>query len=357
MQAILVLEDGTTYFGSSFGATGEAVGEIVFNTCMTGYQEILTDPSYRGQIITMTYPLIGNYGFNDMDIESTSPHTLGFIVKELCDDPSNWRCSIKPDDYFNKYGIVGIKDIDTRSLTQHLRSFGSMYGIISTQCHEQDILMEKITEYKKIKRNLVDEVSTKEIYHLPGTGKKVAVMDFGIKQNLLYSLSRRNCDVYIFPHTASPQDILAAGPDGILLSSGPGDPRNLPDSVKSIKALLGQKPIMGIGLGHQLLGLSLGENVYKLKFGHHGSNHPVKDLHTGRVYITCQNHNYVLKKDFNSDMDIIQINVNDNTVEAFKHKYLPVLGVQYHPETAIDTQDTAYIFDDFMKMMEVNSNA
>ncbi|NLY42697.1 MAG: glutamine-hydrolyzing carbamoyl-phosphate synthase small subunit [Clostridiaceae bacterium] len=357
MQAVLVLEDGNMYYGTSFGATGETIGEVVFNTCMTGYQEILTDPSYNGQIITMTYPLIGNYGFNDFDNESDRPHARGFIVKELCDTPSNWRCTIKPEDYFKMHNIIGIKDIDTRSLTQHIRNFGSMYGAISTQCDKRDVLMEKIHEYKNKKRNLVDEVSTKEMYHLPGTGKKVAVIDFGIKHNILRSLKKHNCDLYVFPHTASPQDIMAVEPNGILLSNGPGDPKDLPEAVKNIKELLGKKPIIGICLGHQLLGLCLGGDTYKLKFGHHGGNHPVKDLTTGRVYITSQNHNYALKKDLVNDIHITQINVNDNTVEAFKHKYLPVIGIQYHPEAAAGPQDTAYIFNDFVKMMEVSYNA
>jgi carbamoyl-phosphate synthase small subunit len=357
MQAILVLEDGTVFLGNSFGAAGETFGEVVFNTCMTGYQEILTDPSYNGQIVTMTYPLIGNYGFNEIDNESYKPHAQGFIVKELCDAPSNWRCSISPDTFLKKHNIVGIKDIDTRSLTQHIRKFGSMWGIISTECQDVEVLQNKIKEKAAVTRYLVKEVSTKEMYNIPASGKKVAVLDFGTKQNILRSLNSRGCDLYVFPCTATAEEVLAVNPDGILLTNGPGDPKDLPEVVENIKKLLGQKPMMGICLGHQLLGLSLGGNTYKLKFGHHGGNHPVKDFTTGRVYITSQNHGYALEKDFSQDITITHMNVNDNTVEGFRHKHMPIISVQYHPEAAPGPQDSAYIFDDFVKMMEVGTNA
>ncbi|MGE4282466.1 MAG: glutamine-hydrolyzing carbamoyl-phosphate synthase small subunit [Clostridia bacterium] len=357
MQAILVLEDGTTFFGSSFGAIGETFGEVVFNTCMTGYQEILTDPSYNGQMITMTYPLIGNYGFNEMDNESYKPHAQGFIVKELCDAPSNWRCSITPDTYLKKHNIIGIKDIDTRSLTQHIRNFGSMFGIISTECQDPEVLYNRINENAAVKRDLVKEVSTKEVYNIPGAGRKVAVIDLGVKQNILRSLNNRGCELYVFPYTTAVEEILALNPDGILLSNGPGDPKDLPEVVENIKKLLGQKPMMGICLGHQLLGLSLGGNTYKLKFGHHGGNHPVKDFTTGRVYITSQNHNYALEDSFSEDIIITHMNINDKTVEGFRHKYMPIISVQYHPEAAPGPQDSAYVFDDFIEMMEVSTNA
>ncbi|TDT45979.1 glutamine-hydrolyzing carbamoyl-phosphate synthase small subunit [Fonticella tunisiensis] len=357
MKAKLVLEDGTTFWGNSFGATGEVFGEVVFNTCMTGYEEILTDPSYKGQIVTMTYPLVGNYGFNEIDRESHKPHVNGFIVKEICDAPSNWRCKILPEDYFKKHNIVGIKDIDTRRLTKHIRRYGSMYGVISTECYDTEALLSRIKEKASIKTNLVEEVSTPEMYHLQGKGKKIAVMDFGIKRNILRILHQLDCNLYVYPYIASAEELLKINPDGILLSNGPGDPEDLQESVENIKKLLGKKPIMGICLGHQLLGLALGGKTYKLKFGHHGGNHPVKDFTTGRVYITSQNHNYALQHDFCKDAVITHVNVNDNTVEGFRHKFLPVISVQYHPEAAPGPQDSSYIFNDFMKMIEVNSNA
>jgi carbamoyl-phosphate synthase small subunit len=252
---------------------------------------------------------------------------------------------------------VGIKDIDTRSLTQHIRKFGSMWGIISTECQDVEVLQNKIKEKAAVTRYLVKEVSTKEMYNIPASGKKVAVLDFGTKQNLLRSLNSRGCDLYVFPCTATAEEVLAVNPDGILLTNGPGDPKDLPEVVENIKKLLGQKPMMGICLGHQLLGLSLGGNTYKLKFGHHGGNHPVKDFTTGRVYITSQNHGYALEKDFSQDITITHMNVNDNTVEGFRHKHMPIISVQYHPEAAPGPQDSAYIFDDFVKMMEVGTNA
>lgn len=353
MKAVLVLEDGTFFPGHSFGENGETYGEIVFNTCMTGYQEITTDPSYNGQIVTMTYPLIGNYGFNTDDFESYKPHVQGFIVKELCDAPNNWRCSMTADSYFKKHKIIGLKGIDTRALTQHIRKFGSMYGVISTECGNIDSLMERLNKKKTEKRNLVNEVTTHTPIHESGTGKKVVILDFGVKHNIIRSLKKRNCDIYILPANSPCETIMSYSPDGILLSNGPGDPMDLSDARETVKKLLGKKPIMGICLGHQLLGLALGGRTYKLKFGHHGGNHPVKDLITGRCYITSQNHNYALESNFSPDIEITHYNVNDGTVEGFRHKQLPLMSVQYHPEAAPGPEDSAYIFDDFVKLMEV----
>lgn len=352
MKAVLVLEDGTYFAGEAIGKSGETTGEVVFNTCMTGYQEITTDPSYNGQLVTMTYPLIGNYGFNDSDNESYKPHVQGFIVKELCDFPSNWRNSLSPDEYFQKNNITGIKGIDTRALTQHIRRFGSMYGIISTECGNVDLLLQKLQQKQKEKRNLVMEVTTKIPYCKPGSGKKVVLLDFGVKYNIIRSLESRDCHIQVMPAFSSCEEIMACNPDGILLSNGPGDPKDLPSVKATIQKLLGKKPMLGICLGHQLLGLALGGNTYKLKFGHHGGNHPVKDYITGRCYITSQNHNYALEMDFSPDIAITHKNVNDGTVEGFRHKNLPILSVQYHPEAAPGPQDSAYIFDDFIKLMD-----
>jgi len=351
MKSVLVLEDGTYFAGEAFGKTGETIGEVVFNTCMTGYQEITTDPSYNGQIVVMTYPLIGNYGFNGEDNESYKTHVEGFVVKELCEAPSNWRCTTTPEKYFKKNNIVGIKGIDTRALTQHIRNFGSMYGIISTETGNVDTLLEKLNERKKIKRDLVLEVTTKEVCHMPGNGKRIALLDLGVKYNIIRSLQKRDCDIYLMPAKSTAREIMSVNPDGVLISNGPGDPKDLPWVIDTIKELLGKMPMMGICLGHQILGLALGGNTYKMKFGHHGGNHPVKDYVTGRCYITSQNHNYALEKDFNKDVHITQMNINDNTVEGFKHKYMPIISVQYHPEAAAGPQDSAYMFDEFIEMM------
>ncbi len=369
MKAVLVLEDGTYFTGEAFGKHGETYGEVVFNTCMTGYQEITTDPSYNGQIVTMTYPLIGNYGFNDDDNESNKTHLDGFIVKELCDYSSNWRNNKSPENYFKENGIVGIQGIDTRALTQHIRSHGSMLGIISSESGNVDYLIEKLKEYKTQKRNLVMEVTAKHITKITGhkdneictvsnsfktsaSKFKVALLDLGVKQNIVRSLKKRNCEIYIFPADSTSLDLLAFNPDGILLSNGPGDPADLLDIITNVKNLIGKKPIMGICLGHQIIGLALGGKTYKLKFGHHGGNHPVKDLINEKCYITSQNHNYALADEFDDDIYISHINVNDKTVEGLKHKKHPIISVQFHPEAAPGPEDTAYIFDEFIKLME-----
>lgn len=347
MKSVLVLQDGTYFPGIGFGQSGETVGEVVFNTCMTGYQEIITNPSYRGQIVTMTYPLIGNYGFNDFDSESCIAHISGFIVKELCDAPSNWRNTIDVDEYFKKNNIIGIKGIDTRALTQHLRNNGSMPGIISTECGNIDVLLERLSSKIKEQGNPVFEVTTKSPIHKPGSGKRVVVMDYGVKQNIIRSLEKRDCDINILPATSTFDDVMALNPDNILISNGPGNPEALPGAIQLIQQLVGKKPLLGIGLGLQLLGLALGGSTYKLKFGHHGSNHPVKDFSSGRCYITSQNHNYALCKDFSDNVEITQINVNDGTVEGIKHNKYPILGLQYDPEAS----SASNILDDFLKMV------
>ena len=350
MKAVLMLEDGSYYTGEAFGKPGEASGEVVFNTCMSGYQEITTDPSYNGQMVLMTYPLIGNYGFNDHDLESYKPHVQGFIVKELCDAPSNWRSSLTPEAYFTRHNILGIKGVDTRAITQHIRKFGSMFGIISTESGNTDALMARLRQKKALKRNLVMEVTTKTAVHKSGPGKRVAVIDLGVKLNIVRSLQKRGCDVHVLPAFSTAAEVLSHEPDGILLSNGPGDPQDLGGVIAAVRALIGQRPILGICLGHQVMGLALGGATYKLKFGHHGGNHPVKDHVTGRCYITSQNHNYAVKEGPSADVFVTHTNVNDGTVEGMRHRKLPVLGVQYHPEAAPGPQDSAYIFDEFLSL-------
>ncbi|MCK5758301.1 MAG: glutamine-hydrolyzing carbamoyl-phosphate synthase small subunit, partial [Clostridiales bacterium] len=276
MKAVLVLEDGTFYTGESFGAKGDAFGEVVFNTCMTGYQEITTDPSYNGQMVCMTYPLIGNYGMNSEDDESYKTHLEGFIVKELCDYHSNFRADTAPDVYFLKNKIIGIKGVDTRSLTQHIRKFGSMFGVISTDSGNVEILLSKLREKATVSRKLVEEVSAEKIYKIYGDGPHVCLLDFGVKSNIIHSLKKRGCNITIFPSSVSASDVIKENPDGVLLSNGPGDPRDLIEIIQVVRELTERGiPILGICLGHQLLALALGMKIYKLKFGHHGGNHPV----------------------------------------------------------------------------------
>ncbi|WP_018132398.1 glutamine-hydrolyzing carbamoyl-phosphate synthase small subunit [Effusibacillus pohliae] len=352
MRARLVLEDGTLFEGIGFGAVGESIGEVVFNTGMTGYQEILTDPSYYGQIVTMTYPLIGNYGVNQDDIESAKPHAFGFVVREAADHPSNWRSIGKIAEYLERHGIIGISGIDTRSLVRRIRQQGTMKALLTTL----DTPLEQIREMlqKPLPRDQVARVTTPSMYRCPGEGPRIVAMDFGMKAGILRSFLARGCDVTVVPAYTPAEDILSLRPHGVFLSNGPGDPADLPEIAETVKQLLGRVPIFGICMGHQLLSLACGAKTKKLKFGHHGANHPVKDLATGRVYITSQNHEYEVTKESlaGTDLELTHINQNDGTVEGVRHKIHPAFSVQYHPEARPGPDDSDYLFDRFLAMIE-----
>lgn len=351
-KGIVVLEDGTVLRGKSFGWKGVAVGEVVFNTGMTGYQEILTDPSYCGQIVNMTYPLIGNYGINDDDFQSARPFVRGFLVRELCELPSHWRATRTLGQYLFEHKIIGIEGIDTRALTRHLRTRGTMKGVIATgdQDPESLVMMAKNSSNS----GLVEEVTSPKPYRIFGDGSRVVVIDYGVKRQILQSLKALDCDIVVVPAGWPATEVLDLNPDGILLANGPGDPKDVPAAIATVRELIGKKPIFGICLGHQILALALGADTYKLKYGHRGSNHPVKDLVTNRVYITSQNHGYAI--DENSlaglEVEVTHRNLNDGTVEGLKHQYLPIFSVQYHPEASPGPEDSRYLFDNFLELMD-----
>ena len=403
-KAMLALADGTLYEGTSYGAEGEAVGEVVFNTCMSGYQEILTDPSYKGQIVTMTYPLIGNYGVNPEDVESHRPFVEGFVIKEGSVLPSNWRARKSLKEYLREYGIVGIQGIDTRALTRHIRDHGAQEGVISTVDEDPKSLVAKAKASPGlIGRDLVKEVCCKESFSWgQGTWQwptgyrqraesgepraetektqldlfgsrfsargsrlyKVVAYDCGIKWNILRQLVSSGCDVIVVPASTTAEQVLKLTPDGIFLSNGPGDPEGVPYLIEAVRSLIGKRPIFGICLGHQIIGLALGARTYKLKFGHHGGNQPVKDLMTDKVEITSQNHGFAVDMEsFTSDPrgqvlgdseDIVMthVNLNDNTCEGLMHRRFPLFSVQYHPEASPGPHDANYLFKRFVEMME-----
>ncbi|UNK20129.1 carbamoyl phosphate synthase small subunit [Paenibacillus sp. N3/727] len=353
-QARLLLEDGTLFSGKAFGADAEMTGEIVFNTGITGYQEVLSDPSYCGQIVTMTYPLIGNYGITRDDFEAIRPFVHGFVVRRHEPVPSNWRAEYSVDSLLKEYGIPGISEIDTRMLTRIIRHHGTMKGILTTSSKPVEELMEMLNDTSIPQlRNQVARTSTPQMFTSPGQKERIVLVDFGAKSGILRELTARGCDVIVVPHDTTADEIRRLHPDGIQLSNGPGDPKDVPYAVDMIKELLGEYPIFGICLGHQLFALASGADTEKLKFGHRGGNHPVKELSSGRCYITSQNHGYTVNEDSiaGTDLEITHINNNDKTVEGLKHTKYPAFSVQYHPEAAPGPHDSSYLFDEFLEMI------
>ena len=372
MQAILALEDGRIFRGEGYGAPGDCQGEVVFNTSLTGYQEIATDPSYAGQIVVLTNPQIGNYGTNQADNEAAKPFIEGLIVREFSAISSNWRSEQVTDEYMERYKVPVLAEIDTRALVRHLRDNGAMRGVISTKVGDPDALVERARGIRKMDgTDLARVVSTKSMYQfgpedsrnqtgdalLPSQGDcdlHVVAYDFGIKHNILRMLTREGCKVTVVPAETTAEDVLALKPDGVFLSNGPGDPEPVDYAVKAIRNMMGRVPVFGICLGHQLCGLALGGRTYKLKFGHHGGNHPVRNNATGKVEITAHNHNFAVDPDSinANDVELTHVDLNDQTLEGLRHKTLPLFTVQYHPEAAPGPHDSHYLFRDFRKMME-----
>jgi carbamoyl-phosphate synthase small subunit len=377
MRALLALEDGRHFEGESFGATGTRVGEICFNTSMTGYQEMLTDPSYRGQIVAMTCPLIGNYGVNSLDQESATPHVRGFVIEELSEAPSNWRSEMSLDEYLRKYDIPGIQGIDTRALTRHLRTRGAMKACLTTdEMSTEDAVKRAVEGEGVIGMDYVREVSTRKVYQwdpndelsapwsiqtgdekpkLPPIRYRIVAFDYGMKQNILRLLRQKGFGVTVVPATTSAKEVVDLNPDGVFLSNGPGDPSALPYAHEAVRGLLGKKPIFGICLGHQILGFAFGGSTFKLKFGHRGANQPVKELTTGKVAITSQNHGFAVDPEsLPKEIEVTHVNLNDNTVEGMRHKELPIFSVQYHPEAAPGPHDASYFFSQFAELIDKN---
>jgi carbamoyl-phosphate synthase small subunit len=356
MKAMIALEDGTLFEGQSLGADGEKEGECVFNTSMTGYQEIMTDPSYKGQIVTMTYPLIGNYGVNEEDVESKGPKVEGFIVREFSKITSNWRANGSLIDYLRRYNIVGIEEVDTRALTKHIREKGAMKAVISTRDLDPKSLVRKAKESPGIVGiDLVKEVTCDAPYEFEPRGDfTCVVMDFGVKVNILRMLRKAGCRVVVVPARTKAKEILAMKPDGVLLSNGPGDPQAVPDVVEEIRKLFGKAPIFGICLGQQLLGLAYGGDTYKLKFGHRGANQPIKELATGKVAIASENHGFAVNLDSIKKEKVkgTHLNLNDDTLEGIEHEIYPIFSVQFHPEASPGPHDSWGLFAKFREMMD-----
>ncbi|RFU63345.1 carbamoyl phosphate synthase small subunit [Peribacillus glennii] len=353
MKRQLILEDGTVFKGEAFGSDTDKIGEVVFNTGMTGYQEILSDPSYCGQIVTLTYPLIGNYGINRDDFESINPAISGFIVKEAADCPSNWRNEISLDEMLKSKGIPGISGIDTRKLTRIIRRHGTLKGAICRIEKKPEEIIEQL-KATVAPTDQVKRVSTKTAYPSPGRGKRIALVDFGMKHGILRELNDRDCDVVVLPYNVTASEILLLNPDGVMLSNGPGNPKDVPEAIEMIQGIQGKVPLFGICLGHQLFALANRADTEKMKFGHRGSNHPVQDLRTGKVALTSQNHGYTVQRESieRTNLEVTHIALNDKTIEGLKHKEYPAFTVQYHPEASPGPVDANYLFDEFLSMIE-----
>lgn len=349
MKGKLILENGMSFEGKIFGELGDSVGELVFNTGMTGYQELLTDPSYYGQIVVMTYPMVGNYGINLEDMESKKIHLKGFIIKEDAKLPNNFRCEMTLDGFLRQNKVVGFKGVDTRHLTKIIREEGAMKALITAKELTQKEIKEHFAKFDN--KDAVETVSTKEIYEIPGEGKRIGVIDFGVKRNILRCFEKRGVHQIVFPWNVTAEELLAHNLDGVFLSNGPGDPAELTGVINEIKKLIGKLPIVGICLGHQLLAWALGGTTTKLKYGHRGCNHPVKDLEKNKIFITSQNHGYVVDK-MPESMKVTHVNLNDNSIEGMRSEKYRILCVQYHPEAWPGPEDSEYLFDDFLQVIE-----